>query len=320
MNPNTIKNILTVRWKQIYRTMLQLDIFRLAIVFVLSLFVFITIYEVSKQIQSSALASGIWTLLIASIQIKRSDKIFLHINMEFDKLIYCFEYLLLSIPFIICLLLHRQWLLAICLVLFCFGISFVKINRKKQQKTLNTRLQQYIPSGMYEWKAGVRQYFFILIIVWSLGLCIPFFVASIPITMLIIGVLMFDFYKSNESWQILLSHQKNADKLLSYKIRQHSLFYGILNLPLIILFLIFHPERWYLPVIVFIILLSIHIYCILLKYAFYSDNRSTVNPIFQMIGIFVGLIPLSTPLLWFLSIYLFIRARINLYPYLNDFN
>ncbi len=312
--------ILSIRRKQAHQAVVQLGVFYTAVLVVLSLFVFATIYEASKQMQHAALLSGIWAFLITFIHAKRSDKIFLHINMDFDKFICSIEYFVLSIPFVTCLLLNRQWLPAVCLVLFCLGIGFVKINRKNRRKTFNTCLQRYIPSGTYEWKAGVRQYLFFLITIWTLGVCTAFFVAGIPVAMFVIGLLIFDFYKTNEPWQMLLSYQKNANKLLFYKIKQHILLYTILNLPLIILFVVFHFKLWYIPVIVFIILLSIHIYCIVLKYAFYSYNRNTVNPVFQMIGIFIGLIPVSTPVLWFISVYFFLKARTNLYPYLNDYN
>jgi hypothetical protein len=278
------------------------------------------VYVASEKMQNAAWISAIWTFIIVCIHTKRQDKNFLHINMDLNKLICSIEYVVLSIPLIICLLACRQWLPVIYLVFMVLGMGFIKINLKQQRKTLNTRLQQYIPSGMYEWKAGTRQYFFPLIIVWILGLCISFFAAGIPVAMLIIGLLIADFYKTNESWQILLSCQKSAVKILYYKIKQHFIVYTIIHLPFFILFMIFHFELWHVFVIEFVILLSIHIFCILLKYAFYSYSKSAVNPVFQMIGIFIGLIPLTTPLLWLFSGYLFMKTRANLYPYLNDYN
>jgi len=299
----------------------QLGIFYLAILLVLCLLVFAVVYEKSKQMEYAALISGFWVFIVAAIHAKRTDKRFLKINMKFDRLICSVEYFLLSIPLAACLLLNWQWLFAISLIFCVLGIGFIKINRRTQRKTLNTRLQQQIPSGMYELKAGVRQYLFILIIVWTLGLlCAAFFVAAIPVAMFIIGLLMFDFYKTNESWQMLLSYQKNAGKLLLYKIREHCIFYAVINLPLVILFVIFHFELWYISVAVFVILLSIHIYCIVLKYAFYSHSRSSVNPILAATGILIGLIPFLTPLLWLFSGYLFLKAQTNLKPYLNDYN
>jgi hypothetical protein len=215
---------------------------------------------------------------------------------------------------------QKQRLLALYTVLCAFGIGFIDVRLWRQRKTLNTRLQQYIPSDMYEWKAGIRQYFFFSIIVWLLGLCTSFFVASIPVALFIIGALMFDFYKTNESWQILLSCQKNATEFLCVKMKQHVMFFSLLVLPLVIAFMIFHLEYWYIPVIEFIILLSIHIYCIVLKYAFYSHDRSTVNPILQGTGIIIGLIPVTVPVLWLFSIYFYYKAQSNLYFYLNDYN
>jgi hypothetical protein len=300
--------------------MVQLGIFRLLVLIVLVLIVFTTIYAASKEKQNVMFISGIWTLLIISIHTKRQDKIFLRINIEFDKLICSTEYSLLSIPIIVCLLIHSQWLPFIGIVFVTLFLGFVKINMRQQKKTLNTCLQQYIPFGMYEWKSGVRQYFYPLIVAWLLGLCTSFFVVGVPVAIFIIGILIIDFYKENESWQMLFSYQKNTTNILYYKIKQHLMFYVITNLPLFILFTIFHFELWYIPAIEFIILLSIHIYVIVLKYSFYSYDRNMVNPAFMIIGIFIGLIPLTTPLLWLFSIYLFLKARTNLYPYLYDYN
>ncbi|MDR3093111.1 MAG: hypothetical protein LBU62_00515, partial [Bacteroidales bacterium] len=315
-----IYTIILIRWKQIYRAIVQLGALRLVFLLALCLLVLITINILSKQIQYSALLTIVWTFLILSIHKKRSDKIFLQVNMNYDKLIFSIEYFLLSIPFIICLALRQQWVLILFLALFCFGTGFfVNVNRKKQ-KTLNTRLQQYIPFRMYEWKAGMRQYFFILVVVWSLGLGTAFFVASIPVAIFIMGMVICDFYKTDESWQMLLSYQKKTANLLLYKIKQHILLYFIFNLPLIISFLIFHVELWYIIVVEFVILLSIHLYCIVLKYALYSLNQASIlKEIFVILGIFIGLFPFSTPVLWLFSIFLFLKAQTNLYPYLNDY-
>ena len=315
-----INAILLMRLKQIHRIIAQLAIVRLLILLIACLYLLITVYVTSKGLQNAILLSCIWMLIIVFIHAKRSDRIFLNINMEFDKLIYGVEYIVLSIPLIICLLLRRQWLTIICLVICILGISSLKINQNKQRKTLNTHLQQLIPYGMYEWKAGIRQYFFPIAITWLLGLIMAFFFASVPVALFIIGLLIFDFYKINESWQILLSCQRNADKFLYFKIKQHVTLFSIITLPLIVAFMIFHFENWYIVVAEFVILLSVHIYAILLKYAFYSHDRNEVNPVFLMVGLFIGLIPITTLVLWLLSMYIFCKAKKNLIFYLNDYN
>ena len=312
--------VLLIRWNQARRTIVQVGIFRLAVLLVLIFFVFATVYGISRRTQYAALASGVWAFLIAAIHGKRPDKTFLHISMDYDKLIYTIEYLCLSIPLFFCLLLHRQWLSVIGLVCFCVGTGLIKMERRDRPKTRNNRLLQHIPCDMYEWKAGVRQYFFLLITIWLLGLCTSFFVAGVPVAMLITGLLTVDFYQTNESWQILLSFRKSADQLLWYKIIQHGLFYLLLNIPLIAMFMIFHIQLWYIPVIVFITLLSTHIFRIVMKYAFYSHDRNTVSPVLAAAGVLIGLIPPLAPVLWLLSISLFIKARTHLSFYLNDYN
>jgi hypothetical protein len=263
---------------------------------------------------------GIWLILLTFIHLRRKDMIFLYTNISFYRPIICIEYILLSIPFIICLLFNKQWIALIFNLLGIISISFIREIGVRKFKTLNTCLQRYIPPDMYEWKAGMRKYLFLIILAWIGGFCFSFFLLSIPIALFIIGLLMFDFYQTNESWQMLMSYQKSASKLLCRKIKEHFLIFSIITFPLIVAFIVFHFEFWYVPLIEFIVLLSIHIYCIVLKYAFYSHNTGSVNPVLQMTGIFVGLIPPVTPILWILSIFFFYKAKTNLYLYLNDFN
>jgi hypothetical protein len=315
-----IRQILLIRWKQLYRMLFQLGLIRLVVLLIVLFFLLAAVYTNSVWEQRANFISIIWLIMIYFINIKRKDKLFLRIVSNHLPLICFVEYLLISLPIIICLLLHIQWQALALIVAGIICIPFIHFNWKKKNKTLNTRLQRWIPFDMYEWKASLRKYFYIILILWMIGLCTSFFVASIPIVLFVIGLLFSECYETNESWQMLLACQKSSGKFLYCKIKQHITRFSLLVLPLIIAFMIFHWELYYIVVIEFIILLSIHIYCIVLKYAFYSHDRSAVNPVFLMVGIFVGLIPITTPLLWLFSIYFFLKAQTNLYFYLHDYN
>jgi len=311
-----IRNVLIVRMKQTYRMVYMLGVVRLIILFILLISLITTVYLNTTQIWKAYSMVCIWLILVIFIHLRRRDRIFFYINISFYRLIICVEYVLLSLPLFICLLFNKQWIAMIFSILGIIGISFIEMVWKRQNKTLNTCLQRYIPSDMYEWKAGIRKYLFLIIPTWIIGLCFSFFLLSIPIALFVIGLLVFDFYQINESWQILLSYRKSANKLLYHKIERHVLIFSIITFPLIVVFFIFHFEFWYILFIEFIVLLSIHIYCIVLKYAFYSHNAESVNPVLQMTGIFVGAIPPATPILWILSIFFFYKAKMNLYFYL----
>jgi hypothetical protein len=199
------------------------------------------------------------------------------------------------------------------------AVSFSKVRLKRGKKTLNTSLQRLIPDDMYEWKSGIRKYFYLIHVFWISGIGASFFVAGIPVSIFMLGLIISAFYEKNESWQILISFEKNPEALLLYKIRNHIFLFLIATLPLALIFMIIHFEYWYIPVIELVMFLSIHIYAIILKYAYYSHNRESGNTAFLIVGTLLGLIPVTTPVLWILSIFLFYKARFNLNNYLHDY-
>lgn len=315
-------NILLLRYKQAIRISYQLGILRVLLIFstivVLIAMTYILI-STEKNIYPVVL---LYLLTNLMIHLRRKDKKFLIINVSHFRIIFLAEYLILLSPLIICLLLYNKWLVLLFVTISVLFIPAIDCNLNiHHRKTFNTSLQKLIPSDLYEWKAGIRKNFILLLIAYILGACFSWNIPVIPITMLIIGLTISDFFIAEESWQMLLSFEKNAGKMLLYKIRRHFLFYAICNLPLIILFVIFHYDLWYIPIIEFIMLLSIHIYTITMKFAYYeADKSGRVNSIIQLIGVVLGLIPVTTPFLLLFSGFLFKKACTNLKPLLHDFN
>jgi hypothetical protein len=255
------------------------------------------------------------------IHLKRRDKNFLKINISRFQTVYSVEYLVLLSPLIICLLLYGRWLVLLYVAVGTLLISAIDYNFSIRRKTFNAGIPKLIPADMYEWKAGVRRNLTVLLIVYGLGICLSYFVAAIPVAIVITGLIILDFFTANESWQILLSFEKSPEKLLFHKIKRHALLYAIINLPLVILFMLFHADLWYIPVIGLIVLLSIHIYMITIKFAFFRmDGNNGTNTMWQLIGITIGIIPITTPLLLLLSGFFFNKACMNLKPLLHDFD
>jgi hypothetical protein len=314
-----VYSILLLRWKQTYRIALLIGVVRMLILLISSLYLLVVIYTASEKEQNACCMACIWGFVLFFIHVKRADRRFLQIHMHFAQWICGIEYIILSLPITICFLMHQWWLIALSLIVGAFAIGFIKIWEKRQSKQSNTCMQAYIPHDAYEWEAGVRKYLYAIITVWLFGFCLSFFTPVTPIAIGILGLLIIDFYEENESWQMLISYQKSANRLLYYKLKQHLLLFTILILPLIVTFLLFHPVLWYILFVEYIVILSIHVYSIILKYAFYSHGRSTINYGLLLIGLSVGLIPVTTPLLWIFSVYLFCKACTNLNLYLNDY-
>jgi hypothetical protein len=278
-------------------------------------------YKLISSEKNSYPVASLYLLLILMIHLRRNDKNFLKINIFRFQAVYLAEYLLLSSPLLICILLYGRWLALLYVTVGILFISAIDYNFSTRRKTFNAGISKRIPADMYEWKAGVRRNLVSLLIIYGLGICLSYFVVAILVAMGFIGLIILDFFTANESWQILLSFEKSPKKLLFHKIKRHALLYAIINLPLVILFMLFHSGLWYIPVIGFIILLSIHIYMITIKFAFFRmDGNNGTNAILQFIGIVIGIIPVTTPLLLLFSVYFFEKACTNLKPLLHDFD
>lgn len=314
-----IKAFIKIRVKQFYRGLNDIGWFR--IVFLIGLVVFIGFmaFVMTSTDQNAFYVSGLMSLIVLLIHTKRPDKIFLKTNFTYYKLIYIVEYLMLSSIIITFLIVHFQWGPILFLVL---AISLiVHVDLKFRQRNLNSRLQQLIPSESFEWKSGVRQTFYLLILLWVIGICTSFFIGSVPIVLFILGIIPFSFYEKGEPYQMIVAYEMGTTKFLLHKIKMQIGLFTIMALPLIAAFLVFHIDKWYIPLVEYFVFISLYIYLILAKYAFYEPNsKSSAAQVFSAIGAFCGMVPVLLPLVWLLSIRFYFNSKENLNIYLNDYN
>ena len=314
-------NIMQLRCKQFGRILYCLGVVRMLLVLVMILTLIVATYTLQSTMKSGYLVASGYLLLSLIIHLKRTDKNFLKINIPSFRIVCWLEYLSLSLILIVCLILHGRWLVLLSVVVGTFLISIIDYSIGSSRTTINTGLQRLISFNLYEWKAGVRRNFILLLTVYVLGIFLSFYVVAIPVAMIILGLVIVDFFGANESWQMLLSFEKSPGRLMLYKIRHHTLHYAVICLPLIALFILFHPDFWYVPVIEFVIMLTIHIYTITVKYAYYRPERGgRVNFVLQIVGIVLGLIPITAPFLLLFSIFFFQKACTNLKPLLYDYD
>jgi len=314
-----IQAIFKIRLKQIYRITKGIGIIRWA--FLMGLFGFIA-YVLFKQtgiFPNSYYSIGIYMTMIFLFQTNRNDKSFLKIHFNNYKLILLLEYTLLLIPLLICLIYYNYWILTISVIVFTSLI--INLNFKLRQKSINSFIQKLIPSNCFEWKSGIRKTLFVIIAFWTIGLFTSFFIGSVPVVLFILGLFPLSFYDKAEPIQMILSHEMGTNKFLFYKIKMQLTLFTILSFPLIIAFLIFHIDRWYIPIVEFIILSTTHIYLVLTKYAFYKTNsKSSGAQAFGVIGTLGIIMPVFIPLVWLLSIRFYFKSLKNLNFYLNDYN
>jgi len=312
-------SLLHIRIKQAYRSASGLGLFRSIIAGGLIIFLFMALYTYILKPGLGAWISAGYLVSILTLHIKRPDKRFMKVNMRNYQTIFFFEYFLLALPLLGCLLYFQFFELAsatiVCLITIPFlGFSF-------QRKGLNNRFIRAIPDEAFEWKSGVRRYFIFMAMVWLVGIFASNYVGSVPVAIVLLGLVMVSFYEYGEPLPILMSQELEANKFLFRKILFVQAIFSVVLLPLIIAFFIFHPELWFIPVIEYVLISFILWYAILLKYAFYKPNQQLIaGQIFTAIGAMSLFLPFLIPLLWILSVRFYFKSITNLKSYLDDFN
>ncbi|MDR2533379.1 MAG: hypothetical protein LBC81_01150 [Tannerellaceae bacterium] len=320
--------ILRIRAKQIFRIAVQIGVVRALIVAGALLFALAALFRITASgdnPQYSRYLAAAWIAALLLNRTRRRDNMFLQLYLTNRQIAYLAEYLLLSLPIIACLAINGRWeslaalIAGIAIVAIAPGID---LRRPARTPLKHLWLIKRIPPDMYEWRGGVRKNFIILAIVLPAGACLSFFTAAAPVAIAIFGFIAMDFYRYNESWQMLLPFRKSSSAFMLHKTVRHSMLWTACNIPLITLFAMFHREWWYIPIIETIMLAIIHCYLIALKYACYKPDSETTNssPVLQTTGIIMGLIPLTSPLTALVSIYFYRKAAASLKQFLPHDN
>jgi hypothetical protein len=313
-----IKKVILIRLLQLYRILKGVGILRT--ILIVFFFIFLCVFLFANQIlkNNPGEAAFITALLVLMIHLNRSDKLFLRINFINYKIIYFIEYLLLTFPVLFLLLIHNFLFLPLLIVAIS-GIVFIEY--KSSRSSLHSKIPSIIPSSCFEWKAGLRQTFLLLLLLWIAGLGLSFILWSVPIIILITGIITTGFYEKQESLQMILAYEKGAGSFLAHKISLQFKLYTIYVLPLVFAFIIFHPAQWYIPVSIYIIILFLQAYQVFNKYAFYNPHsRQTASQVFMAIGVLGAIIPVFLPVIWLLTVLFYFRSKEKLNIYLDDFN
>lgn len=314
-----LASFITIRLKQILRGLYGLGILRLIFLVGLLSFSEFILFKQTALYPNTTYILGLYLAFLTLIQIKRSDLTFLKTHFLNYKTFIFIEYLLLSLPLLFCFIFYYQFESILILIASIYGITHLNITIQK--KSYNNQLLKWIPMTAFEWKAGFRQYQFILIPLWITAVLSSFFMGSVPIAIFIIGVIPLNFFEKGEPIPMIIAFEMDTKSFLWSKIKTQILIYSCIVVPLILISLVFHLEYWYIPVTEFIIFLFLNIYFILTKYAFYEPNKkSPAATTFGGLGTVSALIPFFLPVIILLSIWFYIKSTKKLNLLLHDFN
>lgn len=310
--------LLRIRIKQLSEILKQIGLFRTVFLFAIAIMAVAGLYQFTKNQASAIYTTLIISIFMLFVHVKRKDINFLQINCEGLKTTVFIEYAIFSSILPVFLVIQGFYLLAI--LHFTLLAAWVQITPKSRQSNATNLLVNWIPPTYFEWKSGFRRIVIVLLLAELITIAFIHFSLAAPIGLIVISILTIPTLEHNESYQMITAYEKPSTLFLFQKIKQQLLMLFMLSLPLLIIHPILHFSEWFYPLLVLLAIFILHIYAVLVKYAFYESSKaSSAAQMFITIGLFCMLIPIFIPLLFVLSIYFFFKANQKLSIYLHDY-
>ncbi|MEO1515983.1 MAG: hypothetical protein AAFV95_13255 [Bacteroidota bacterium] len=318
---STISTILRIRCWQLFRQLKEIGLILLILVSPIAFVGLMGVLDVVAKDPIPKAGIGI-VLLLLSFHWQRGDAEFLGKLSVSNPLIYAVEYTAAMLPIsILFTTVAHDWTNALCIQLGAFLVALLPPLRFHKRSHWRSPLLRWFPLQAFEWRCGLRQYWWLLAIVYLLGLLLAHFVASVILCMLLLAYVAANQFNHLEGKEILeQSYFKQA--FLRRKVLLQCRVFHLLMLPQYALFLFWHPSLWYLlltAVVVTSLLFCIGVYY---KYANYRPGRLMVNHQLILaisgVALFSPLMPVFLPGLLIYVFVLWRRAQKNLDYYYAD--
>jgi len=306
-----------IRFKQFYRIILELGILR-SLFFLVGLVFVYYLHLKYYYLKGTFFIPVSYILLILSMHVSRKDKEFVKLFFNRTSSLFFLEYLLVVLPLFIVAFIANQWMhiFGIFIFLFVLAFFFPMLNYN-----FRSRFIIKYDFKMPEWYAGTRKNGFLLFILNVFSLLF-FKNMSVQIgIILLVSLILMSFFINCESKEMLESFSVKGVSFLRNKVMMHLKYaFFILIIPLCLL-LVFNAELFYLAFVLLVIVISMQLFAIYLKYAFYEQGEVlTQNSTFHML-FFIGFIfPFFTPVAMYFLFNYRKKAIENLKSYLNDSN
>lgn len=262
------------------------------------------------------LAMGITLALILSLHLNRQDKDFVKLILKRPFLMFLTEYFILVLPIGIWNLYIGNWFAVLALAVGVCVVACIPVTVRFRKRERPLWRFPKIFSRHYEWVSGLRKSTVWMMPVYLLGAALSGFTVAVPVALMVLGLITLDFYMDCEPRIFLELYSGNTRSFLRKKILAHLAIFWLACLPLVILFLIFHAEYWYVLLVVMLVVSVFPVLSITLKYASYQPNIRLTQNAFTM-GLMVAFLcfPFTQPVPLVMTAVYYRRALKNLKNY-----
>ena len=315
--------LLKIRILQIYRVAQAIGVIRAILVLLFLVFVLLMIYQsLTKSEDTHNIMLGAFSFGLLFFHLKRADYDFLRKNSEQVSLLIFIEYLFFLSPILVLFIVTSWYRDAGILLIVLLTITvLVKPSKRSLSIKQLDLVSRFLPSDLFEWKAGLRKNFIWIALLEVLGLGGSFFSVVIPILgIVLISIVVCTFYGTCESREILEAKEIGAKPFLIHKLKRHLACWAILISPLVLVALVHYFFIIY-SMVVFLMVANMFICILLLKYFFYAPHhQSPSTGILGAIVILLSLVPGFCLIIWIYNFILFGKTIHHLDTYLHDYN
>ncbi|MDX2196442.1 MAG: hypothetical protein NW207_08490 [Cytophagales bacterium] len=290
--------MLRIRLLQTIRLLADLGIVRAILSILFIVFLLYYSYNQCMIFMNSIYVSMVVFCVILIIHIGRNDKHFLKITYHNYKNILILEYLFISTPFLVGMLLTPHFYI---FLIFLASIPIILfINVPVNHIITDNVLARGVPLQYYELKSCVRHSFYSFAGIYTAALAAVFFVPYLSLILLwLLTAVISQCYSECEPDAFIKGKFVSSSQFLVHKASTHVLFILAVILPICMAHVAAYPHTWVI-IAAFMILITVNIvFFIFSKYAFYEPGtklnfNSTLISIAQISIILPFLIPLPT--------------------------
>lgn len=317
--------MLRIRLLQLKRSFSGLPVLYWLIIATVVLYAFYGLSVKMNDYSFSIIVMFAGPVVVASMHFARRDHRFLNLLSPNPWKIYLREYFVLLVPVLLLFVIHQYWSLILFsifeLLVFVGIISLVPVlsNNAKTFAFVPVRITSIIPVPGFEWTSGYRRWGLQLLLFYLLSIGLSFLPFASLFLLSFLTFVISGFYTHGESLAILNAGNLGASAFLKKKILRHSKFTGLFLLPVLIIYVIQHPEHWYIALIAWFVYIINIFYFITLKYALYRpDKKLTADSIWVALLFASTLIPFLFPIPIIVALRNYSLSKINLKIYLDD--
>lgn len=259
-------------------------------------------------------------VICLAIHLLRKDLLFLRLITDQVYVLVALEYVLFSLPVIGWFFLQGLWIDGLLCTLLLVTISLIP-PVQHTHKLAASGVWNFIPGSAFEWRTGLRQNQFLLVILFAAGILLSFLPYVTLFIAWIINGLLCSFYRYNESLTLLdrrFLESKNAfSRFLMVEYQRHLL----VLLPLYLSFLAFHPDLWRVDLGCLVVLSLVFLFTVISKYAYYRPDQSTGPAgLYYALAQISPLLPFLLPVPLVMGLLFYPKAINNIHAYRHATN